>query len=203
LSPAVRYVALGDSYTIGTATRSPDERWPHQLVRRLAAAGFEVDLVANLGVNGFTSMDVIRSELPRLAELDPGLLTLLVGVNDVVQGVPIETYTANAATILDQSLGLVPPARIVTVSTPDYTVTPQGAAYGDPARQSAAIRQVNEILARLSEDRGIRHVDIHDLSLRAASDSGLVADDGLHPSGRQYELWVERIGPAVEQLLRT
>jgi lysophospholipase L1-like esterase len=203
LSPAVRYVALGDSYTIGTATRSPDERWPNQLVRRLAAAGFEVDLVANLGVNGFTSMDVIRSELPRLAELDPGLLTLLVGVNDVVQGVPIETYTANAATILDQSLGLVPPARIVTVSTPDYTVTPEGAAYGDPARQSAAIRQVNEILARLSEDRGIRHVDIHDLSLRAASDSGLVADDGLHPSGRQYELWVERIGPAVEQLLRT
>jgi acyl-CoA thioesterase-1 len=203
LSPAVRYVALGDSYTIGTATRSPDERWPNQLVRRLAAAGFEVDLVANLGVNGFTSMDVIRSELPRLAELDPGLLTLLVGVNDVVQGVPIETYTANAATILDQSLGLVPPARIVTVSTPDYTVTPQGAAYGDPARQSAAICQVNEILARLSEDRGIRHVDIHDLSLRAASDSGLVADDGLHPSGRQYELWVERIGPAVEQLLRT
>jgi lysophospholipase L1-like esterase len=203
LSPAVRYVALGDSYTIGTATRSPDERWPNQLVRRLAAAGFEVDLVANLGVNGFTSMDVIRSELPRLAELDPGLLTLLVGVNDVVQGVPIETYTANAATILDQSLGLVPPARIVTVSTPDYTVTPQGAAYGDPARQSAAIRQVNEILARLSEDRGIRHVDIHDLSLRAASDSGLVADDGLHPSGRQYERWVERIGPAVEQLLRT
>jgi lysophospholipase L1-like esterase len=203
LSPAVRYVALGDSYTIGTATRSPDERWPNQLVRRLAAAGFEVDLVANLGVNGFTSMDVIRSELPRLAELDPGLLTLLVGVNDVVQGVPIETYTANAATILDQSLGLVPPARIVTVSTPDYTVTPQGAAYGDPARQSAAIRQVNEILARLSEDRGIRHVDIHDLSLRAASDSGLVADDGLHPSGRQYELWVERIGPAVEQLLHT
>jgi lysophospholipase L1-like esterase len=203
LSPAVRYVALGDSYTIGTATRSPDERWPNQLVRRLAAAGFEVDLVANLGVNGFTSMDVIRSELPRLAELDPGLLTLLVGVNDVVQGVPIETYTANAATILDQSLGLVPPARIVTVSTPDYTVTPQGAAYGDPARQSAAIRQVNEILARLSEDRGIRHVDIHDLSLGAASDSGLVADDGLHPSGRQYELWVERIGPAVEQLLRT
>jgi acyl-CoA thioesterase-1 len=203
LSPAVRYVALGDSYTIGTATRSPDERWPNQLVRRLAAAGFEVDLVANLGVNGFTSMDVIRSELPRLAELDPGLLTLLVGVNDVVQGVPIDTYTANAATILDQSLGLVPPARIVTVSTPDYTVTPQGAAYGDPARQSAAIRQVNEILARLSEDRGIRHVDIHDLSLGAASDSGLVADDGLHPSGRQYELWVERIGPAVEQLLRT
>jgi acyl-CoA thioesterase-1 len=199
----VRYVALGDSYTIGTATRSPDERWPNQLVRRLAAAGFEVDLVANLGVNGFTSMDVIRSELPRLAELDPGLLTLLVGVNDVVQGVPVETYTANAATILDQSLGLVPPARIVTVSTPDYTVTPQGAAYGDPARQSAAIRQVNEILARLSEDRGIRHVDIHDLSLRAASDSGLVADDGLHPSGRQYELWVERIGPAVEQLLHT
>ena len=28
----LRFVALGDSYTIGTATRSAAERWPDQLV---------------------------------------------------------------------------------------------------------------------------------------------------------------------------
>jgi lysophospholipase L1-like esterase len=40
-------------------------------------------------------------------------------------------------------------------------------------------------------------VDIHDISLRAATERGLVARDGLHPSGAQYALWVERILAAV------
>jgi lysophospholipase L1-like esterase len=88
------------------------------------------------------------------------------------------------------------------VATPDYTVTPQGASYGDPAIQSAGIRRNNAILERLAAERGIAYVDTHDLSLLAATDHGLVADDGLHPSGAQYTLWVDRIAPVVEDLLR-
>ena len=204
MSPAtdrLRYVALGDSYTIGTATRAPDERWPNQLVARLAAGGWEVELVANLGVNGFTSHDVIEKELPRLDQLRPGFATLLIGVNDVVQGVPEATYARNAELILDDLLGRLPANRIVAVSTPDYTVTPQGAAYGDPSLRAAGVRRNNEILRDLAEGRGIALVDIHDRSLIAAEDRTLVADDGLHPSVAQYALWVERIGPAVEALL--
>ena len=89
----------------------------------------------------------------------------------------------------------------MAVSTPDYTVTPQGAAYGDPEVQSAGIRRNNVILERLARERAIAFVDIHDLSLRCAVDRSLVADDGLHPSGDQYRLWVERIGPVVEALV--
>jgi acyl-CoA thioesterase-1 len=196
---ALRYVALGDSYTIGTATRDPSERWPDQLVARLGDGVLE--LVANLAVNGFTSGDVIEQELPRFDEHRPGFATLLVGVNDVVQGVPAATYEANAGSILDGFLRRLPADRIVTVATPDYTVTPEGASYGDPAVQAAAIRRANAILADLARERGIAFVDIHDLSLRAAEDRSLVADDGLHPSGAQYALWVERIGPVVEALL--
>jgi lysophospholipase L1-like esterase len=196
-------VALGDSYTIGTATRGADERWPDQLVERLGAAatGPALELVANLGVNGFTSRDVIDEELPRLEALRPAFATLLVGVNDVVQGVPEASYEENVVTILDALLERLPPDRIVAVATPDYTVTPQGAAYGDPVTQAAAIRRTNAILQRLAAERGIAFVDIHDLSLRAADDRTLVADDGLHPSGEQYGLWVERIAPVVEALL--
>lgn len=197
----VRYVALGDSYTIGTATRAAAERWPDQLVARLAAAGQAIELVANLGVNGFTCRDVIDVELPRVPELAPGLATLLIGVNDVVQGVAASTYQANVERILDALLEQLPANRIVTVSTPDYTVTPQGAAYGDPATQSAAIRRHNGILADAAALRGIAFVDIFDLSVRAAIERNLVADDGLHPSGAQYALWVARIAPVVERLL--
>ena len=199
---SLRYVALGDSYTIGTATRSAAERWPDQLVARLAEDGPVLDLVANLGVNGFTSRDVIEAELAELGALRPEFVTLLVGVNDVVQGVPDPTYAQNAGHILDELLAVLPANRIVSVATPDYTVTPQGAAYGDPATQAAAIRRNNEILRDLSAARGIAFVDIHDVSLRVATDRSLVADDGLHPSGAQYALWVDRIAPLVAELIR-
>lgn len=199
---ALRYVALGDSYTIGTAAGPASERWPDRLVAALGGDGGPLRLVANLGVNGFTSRDVIADELPRLAGLEPEFVSLLVGVNDVVQGVPAEAYRANAATILDALLATLPANRIVTVATPDYTVTPEGASYGDPATQAAGIRAVNATLRELAGARGIAFVDIHDLSLRAADDASLVADDGLHPSGAQYARWVERIGPVVEGLLR-
>ncbi len=201
---SLRYVALGDSYTIGTATRSAEERWPDQLVVRLRAddRGPALALVANLGVNGYTSRDVIETELPELGALRPEFATLLVGVNDVVQGVPEATYAQNAGHILDELLALLPANRIVAVATPDYTVTQQGAAYGDPALQAAAIRRNNEILRDLSAAREIAFVDIYDLSLRAVADRLLVADDGLHPSGAQYALWVDRIAPVVSDLLR-
>ncbi len=197
----LRYVALGDSYTIGTGTRRAEERWPDQLVARLGTAEPVLELVANLGVNGFTSQDVIDVELPQLAALAPEFATLLVGVNDVVQGVPEATYTRNAGAILDELRTTLAPSRVVAIATPDYTVTPQGAAYGDPLLQAAGIRRNNEILHGLAAGRGIAFVDIHDLSLRAAGDRSLVAEDGLHPSGVQYGLWVDRIAPVVAELL--
>jgi lysophospholipase L1-like esterase len=198
---ALRYVALGDSYTIGTATRAAAERWPDRLV---AVAGLPVSLalVANLAVNGFTSADVIREELPALEALRPDVLSLLIGVNDVVQGVLVETYRSNVTTILDDLVRRVGTDRVLTVSTPDYTVTPQGASYGEPATQAAGIRRNNAVLREAAAGRGIAFVDIHDLSLRAASDRTLVAEDGLHPSGAQYALWVDRIAPVVAELLR-
>lgn len=195
----LRYVALGDSYTIGTATRSAAERWPDQLAARLRADALE--LVANLAVNGFTSRDVIDQELPALDELRPGFASVLIGVNDVVQGVDETTYARNVAAILDDLIGRLAPNRILAVTTPDYTVTPEGASYGDPATQAARIQRANASLVEAAVARGITSVDIHDLSLRAATDRSLVADDGLHPSGAQYALWVERIAPVVERLL--
>ena len=199
-SGGFRYVALGDSYTIGTSV-TETERWPNQLVDRLRPGGIQLELVANLGVNGFTSRDVIDVELPRVDSLQPQFATLLIGVNDVVQGVDPETYRTNAAKILDTLLALVPARRVVVVATPDYTVTPQGANYGDPARQSAGIRTANAILKELADSRSIAFVDIYDISLRAATDRSLVARDGLHPSGAQYALWVDLIAPVVQELL--
>ena len=193
----MRYVALGDSYSIGTSV-SEAESWPSQLVAQLPA----LELVANLGVNGYTSGDLIAYELPRLAALRPGFVTLMIGVNDVVQGVPEAVFHDNVEAILDALLAQLPPLRILCVATPDYTVTPQGAAFGAPSVRRAAIERVNKILGRSCVGHGVGFVaEIFAISQAAETDRSLVAGDGLHPSASQYARWVAVIGPAVEELL--
>jgi lysophospholipase L1-like esterase len=193
----VRYVALGDSYTIGTSVTEA-ERWPNQLAARIG----DLELVANLGVNGYTSADLITDQLPRLDELRPELVTLLVGVNDVVQDVPDANYASNVAIILDELTDRLARDRIVCVATPDYTRTPRGAQYGDPDLQSDRIVRINAILREACEQRRITFVpEIFELSQAASDEPDLVAEDGLHPSGEQYRRWVDAIAPVVEVLL--
>ncbi|MDQ2853599.1 MAG: SGNH/GDSL hydrolase family protein [Chloroflexota bacterium] len=194
---ALRYVALGDSYTIGTSVSAP-ESWPSQLAARVPA----LQLIANLGVNGYTSRDLIDAELPALVGLEPQFVSLMIGVNDVVQGVPEAAYRANLQEILDAILALLPSDRVLCVATPDYTVTPQGAAFGAPDQQRAGIERVNRQLSEACDGRGIRFVpEIFAISEAAATDRSLVAGDGLHPSGAQYARWVDAIQPVVEGLL--
>ena len=201
----MRYVALGDSYTIGVGVK-PRDRWPNQLARVLRP-GTDLDVTANLALNGNTTNDVIRRQLPQLDELDPQFVSLLIGVNDVIQNVPEATYRANVGTILDAVLRRVPADRVVTVATPDYTLTPHGADFADPAdpspevaRQSATIARFNDILQQESEARGIAFVDIGAISGLVPEDPALLAQDELHPSGKQYAGWVELIAPLVRQL---
>ena len=193
----MRYVALGDSYTIGTAV-SEAERWPNQLAERVGG----IELVANLGVNGYTSADLIADELPQLDALRPELVSVLIGVNDVVRGIPDAEYGVNVAMILEALSDRLPADRIVCVATPDYTRTPRGAEYGNPDLQSDRIVRINAILREACEMRGMTFVpQIFEISQRAPDEPSLVAEDGLHPSGEQYRRWVEVIAPVVEVLL--
>ena len=193
----MRFAALGDSYTIGTAVTEA-ERWPNQLVGRLP----ELELVGNPAVNGYTSADLIAEELPQLDGLRPELVSVLVGANDVVQGVPDSQYAGNVAVILEELLTRLPPSRIVGVATPDYSLTPAGAGFGDPALASDAVVRINAILREACEGRGVAFVpDIFEISQRVTDDPSLVADDGLHPSGWQYAAWVEAILPVVTRML--
>ena len=195
----MRYVALGDSYTVGTSVTAA-ESWPSQVVERVP----ELDLVGNIAVNGYTSDDLINEELPQLDRLRPEFVTVLIGVNDVVQRVSDLQFAGNIAVILEELLTRLPPERIVGVATPDYTLTPQGAAFGEPHQQSDAIVRFNAILREACEARRTRFVpEVFEISQAVLEDPSLVAGDGLHPSGSQYSLWADAIAPVVSELLQS
>jgi acyl-CoA thioesterase-1 len=195
----IDFLPLGDSYTIGVSVE-PTDRWPDQLVDVLSGR-VAMRVMANPAGNGRTSDDLIRYQLPLVARLKPGLVGVLIGVNDVVQGVPEERYRENVGRILDTLVEAPGAGRAFVVATPDYTLTPQGAAYGEPVATSLTIGRFNAILREEAERRLIAYVDITPIANRVPSDRSLVADDGLHPSGRQYLAWAELIAPVVERML--
>lgn len=195
---AIRYLPLGDSYTIGQSV-AEDQRWPNQLVTRLKADSVDIGIVANPSVTGFTTKNLIDHELPLLDSYNPNFVTILIGVNDYVQGVPADTTAKNLRQIIDTVQKNVPTNRIVLVTIPDYAKTPTGARFGDPRASSLAIKALNDIIQDEGKKRGILVVDIYSISQQVIQDPDLTADDGLHPSGQQYSLWTDAINQAITQ----
>src|SRR5689334_10397146 len=73
----VKYIALGDSYTIGTGANA-NEAWPVLLTKHLNDAGIKTELVANPSKNGFSTQNLIDMELPVFDKSGATFVTLLI-----------------------------------------------------------------------------------------------------------------------------
>lgn len=189
----IRYLPLGDSYTIGQSV-AETERWPNQLVARLDSSGKHLEIVANPSVTGFTTQDLIDRELPLVQRLKPNFVTILIGVNDYVQGVDAATFAQHLDyIILTVQKQLPKPGNLVLVTIPDYGKTPAGARFGSPESSEAGIKSFNTIITQAGTKYNIPVADIFGISQKVVSDPTLIADDGLHPSGKQYTDWTDII----------
>jgi lysophospholipase L1-like esterase len=188
---AIRYLALGDSFTIGTGIEA-QSAFPSVLVRRWIARGIECDLT-NPSVNGYTTDDLIREELPLVVRVRPTLVTLLVGANDLVRGSSEERYRAQLRRIHDHlgSAG-VPRAAVHALPQPDWSLSPAGAAFGAPEAIARSIERFNAIAREEAERATSRYVDLFPL-MREQARAAMLAHDGLHPSAEAHAQWAERL----------
>lgn len=182
-----RYLALGDSFTIGTGG-APERSFPAVLVARWKTAGRLVQL-ANPAVNGYTTDDLIARELPLAATLKPTLVTVLIGSNDIVRGRSAEQYRARLGRIYAElgSAGVAAGA-LVALPQPDWSISPAAASFGRPADLRATIEAFNRIAKEEVERAGGRYIDLFPL-MRRQADAKLLASDGLHPSAAAYAEW--------------
>lgn len=198
----IRYVAIGDSYSIGEGA-SPQESWPSVLVRRLREKGVNIELVANPSVTGWTTQQAIDRELPVFIKAKPNFATLQIGVNDWVQGVDEDTFRKRFSSLTDQMLAVLPDKnRLLVVTIPDFSVTPKGATYSRGRDISEGLTRFNKIVTEEAKKRGLRVVDVFPASKAMKDDSSLVAVDGLHPSAKEYAEWEKLIFPAALELLK-
>ena len=189
----VRMLALGDSYTIGESV-PVDDRWPVQLAVLLEegdAPPVRVEIVARTGWTT-AELDAAVDDAALRGTFD--LVTLLAGVNDQYRGLAVEGYRERFAALVQRAIGFAcgDPSRVIVVSIPDWGVTPFGG--GNPV-VSAEIDAFNAVNRDEAAAAGVAWVDVTGIS--RSGDPGLVAGDGLHPSGAQYARWAETLLPAA------
>ena len=185
---AIHYVALGDSAAQGVGASRVETSYVALLAERISQVSRRKVVVTNLSVSMATSRDVVRYQLPRLAELDraPDILTLDVGGNDVVlPGNTLESFEKHFADILTQ----LPPGSFVA-DVPWFTL---------PVLSRRAER-FNDAVADLIAIHGHHRVHVHDATrglgpLRYHINT---AADWFHPNDTGYRAWADLFWEAIE-----
>lgn len=201
----VRWLALGDSYTIGEGVAETDG-WPELLAKRLRAAGVEIADPRIIATTGWTTdelstgMDIAEP----LGNWD--LVSLLIGVNNHYRGRSVADYHGDFHALLKRAIARAGdrPGRVLVLSIPDWGVTPFAFAQGRDAAQIAGeLDAYNAVAAELCESHGVAFVDITPVSRARGGEPAMVVDDGLHPSAAMYALWTEVALPVATRLLET
>lgn len=198
--PEIRYMPLGDSYTIGESV-APEHRFPNQLVQRLQSEGYPINLLENPARTGYTTKDLLQNQIPVLEKSDANFISILIGVNNQFQNVPAETFRNQFSQILAETKSAKPDAKIIVLTIPDYSLTPYGETTGEPAEIRQKLVEYNTIIKELAAKEKIPVADIWEASSKVATESDLLSFDQLHPNKKQYGLWVEVLYPEVISLI--
>jgi len=188
-----RFLALGDSYTIGEGV-DPSDRWPVRLAALLRAEGFPIGDPEIIAKTGWTTDELAAA----IDEADPrgpfDLVSLLIGVNDQYRGLEIDGFRARYLSLLQRAIGFAGErsSRVVVVSIPDWGVTPYAREKGrGMVRVAEEIDAFNAVVRFEATRAWARFVDVTPISRLASHDPSMLAFDGLHPSAAMYRLWAK------------
>ncbi|MCA1616135.1 MAG: SGNH/GDSL hydrolase family protein [Acidobacteria bacterium] len=193
----VVYVALGDSTGVGVGARAGGG-YVARLFERIERER-PGSRVINLCVSGARTDDVLRRQLPHVAAARPTLITVGIGINDLTNFAPAETFEANYDEIVSRLRADAPGARVVLSNIPDISPAPAvpAALRADAVRR---IRLFNEIIGRVAARHGARVADAYHPSREViAAHPEFFSDDGFHPSAEGYEYWAKMLWPAVKE----
>lgn len=194
----VKYLALGDSYTIGQGVEA-QYRWPIQLKSALEKLNYNVEVVDIIAQTGWTTNNLLKAIENRKAE-DYNLVSLLIGVNNQFQNQSFNTFKIEFELLLDKSIEIAGDAHnVFVVSIPDYGVTSFGISNSIAIGQE--IDKYNEYISDQCSEKKISFIDITRISRELADSDGALAADGLHPSGSQYLEWANKILPDVKEII--
>lgn len=192
----IKFLALGDSYTIGESV-AVHERWPVQLADALRKKDIPCSDPQIIATTGWRTDDLKHAIEKAKLKPEYTLVSLLIGVNNYYQGKSAESYAPEFEELLRTAIALAggDKSRAFVVSIPDYGYTP----FGKEKQQtiSAGIDAFNAVNKSIAQKLGVKYIYITDISRKGLMEPNLVATDGLHPSGKMYSAWIERMTEVV------
>ncbi|SKC06482.1 SGNH/GDSL hydrolase family protein [Dyadobacter psychrophilus] len=195
--PGAKFIALGDSYTIGQSVTEA-ERWPVLFVKSLKEAGIQYRSPDIIATTGWTTRDLIFSVDNAKPANDYDLVSLMIGVNNQFQGRSINEYRTEFRSLLTKSIALASGKvdHVFVLSIPDWGATPYGES--DRANIATEIDAFNAVAKDECDKQKVIFIDITPISRQALNDPTLLARDNLHYSGKMYQLWVDAILPQIK-----
>jgi lysophospholipase L1-like esterase len=189
------YVALGDSTGAGVGAR--DGGYVARLYKRLEERRPESKL-SNLCVSGADTTDLVRDQLEKGVALNPDLVTVGIGINDIGHGLTLDQFAKNFDEILS-TLKEKTHATIVVTNLPDISTAPRIPT----SMRSVYQRQIEEFCKRLEEianKYGVTIFDVYTITKQELpSHPEYFSADGFHPSDQGYELWASQMWPTLAQ----
>jgi len=194
------YLALGDSYTIGESVQE-SERWPNQLAEVLKGTSLEVETVTIIAKTGWTTAELINGIESKKNTNQYDLVSLLIGVNNQYRGQSLERFETELIQLIKTALKYSKNGAqgVFLVSIPDWGVTPF-AKDRDVKKIALEIQAFNKVIQKQANEFKLPFIDITSISKEAKTDLSLLAPDELHPSGKMYNFWVQKI---KKELLKT
>ena len=195
---SIKYLALGDSYTIGEGVIEK-HRWPNQLINELTQLDYKIDSAKIIAKTGWTTSNLLKA-IENEKNGTFNLVSLLIGVNNQYQHKPFSIFEIEFKKLLNKSIALAGDKnKVFVVSIPDYGVTPFGIKNKEIIAEE--LNAYNKFMFDQCNEKGIPFINITDISRSLGDSEGALAEDNLHPSGKQYSAWVSKIQPVVSKFL--
>ncbi|MBN8232983.1 SGNH/GDSL hydrolase family protein [Corallococcus macrosporus] len=195
---SVNYVSLGDSTAVGVGA-SQGGGYPDRLASRLRQQGLPVGHT-NLGQSGARVRDVVNNALKRVIALQPTLITLGVGTNDIWRGTEVAEFQDDLDRIarrLKQT-----GASMVVVNIADMALAPI-AKMVPSALYEGRIEPFNAAIASVARAHGLHLVDLYEASREMIPRRpDFFCSDGFHPSAVGYDEWADLMLPVVRTLVQ-
>ncbi|MCF0058700.1 SGNH/GDSL hydrolase family protein [Dyadobacter sp. CY356] len=196
----LRYLALGDSYTIGESVPETD-RWPVLFAKSMAENGKTISATDILAKTGWTTENLLSACNGFKPTENYDLVSLLIGVNNQYQGRSIDQFRIDFHLLLLKSVEYAGNRRnrVFVLSIPDWGCT----EFGSGSREEVAksIDKFNLVVKEECAKEKILFIDITPTSRKALNDPTMVASDNLHYSKKMHQLWVDEALPPVKPLL--
>jgi lysophospholipase L1-like esterase len=197
------YLALGDSYTIGESVPAADN-FPHQAVAILRKSGIQITEPLIIATTGWTTDELATAIREQNIHETFSVVTLLIGVNNQYRERQLDNYKEEFTSLLNQAVVFANghPRHVIVLSIPDWGVTPF-AEGRDRAHIAKEIDAYNATAKEITLAHKCDWLDITDSTRANGHNANYLAEDGLHPSGKEYGVWAERLAPLMEKALKS